>query len=476
MSKFSLFEFTPEVMDKVRATKEIPVHFYNKEGQILIYKKENASEGEVERLFRFVTQGIYYNEDDSEKLGLKKRNKDIPEGLSDTKLLSAETADSMSADTAELFDHLKKTSINSFYTRRTGERMSQIFTDFESQPDAMNGLVNIIELMGSKGADQAVELAVKRTVTAMALKMRGLVAQSHGDRIKIQEMITITMTSALLCDIGYTKMKMPVTTPLTTEQMQYIHNHPLMSYLMVAHEPSLDTKVKRNILMHHRPLREGVVGNNYPETRPLITKLTALEEKYGATAGHDAIAKDVREQLAMLKTDIPYDEDANILAIASEFASLTSKTAWRDAFEADRAVRMIINNSFFTHTPRIIREFLDHVAISLCDNTKILNEGDFIVLAAKSPDGKSHFEVCRIVRSDRYQSKPEVARFGTIQPIFDKVPKLRLTGFQIDTMKDDPRRAKYDLVRDDSRQIVYAIDPLYDTELYDRVSKMVKPA
>ncbi len=474
MSKFSLFEFTPEVMEKVRGSKEIPVHFYNKEGQILLYKKENASEGEIERLFRFVQQGIYYNEDDSEKLGLRKRNKDIPEGLSDTKLLSVEAADTMAADTSELFDHLKKTSINSFYTRRTGERMSQIFTDFESQPDAMNGLVNIIELMSAKGAEQAVELAVKRTVTAMALKMRGLVAQSQGDRTKIQDMMTVTMTSALLCDIGYTKMKMPTTTPLTAEEMAYIQNHPLMSYLMVAHEPSLDTKIKRNILVHHRPLREGMLGNNYPETRPLITKLTALEEKYGATVGHDTIAKDVREQLALLRTDIPYDEDANILSIASEFASLTSKAPWRDAYDASRAVRMIINNSFFTHTPRILREFLDHVAISLCDNEKILNEGDFIVLAAKSPDGKSHFEVCRIVRSDRYQSKPEVARFGTIMPIIEKVPKLQLAGFQIDTMKEDPRRAKYDLVRDDSRQIVYAVDPAFDRDLHNRVMEMVK--
>ncbi|MBI3395357.1 MAG: hypothetical protein HY042_05950, partial [Spirochaetia bacterium] len=124
MAKFSPFEFTPEVMDKVRGSREIPVHFYNKEGQILIYRKENASEQEIDRLIRFVSQGnIFYNEEDSEKLGMKKKRV-IPEGLSDTKLLGEETAEQMAADASELFAHLKQASFNSFYAKRTADRVS----------------------------------------------------------------------------------------------------------------------------------------------------------------------------------------------------------------------------------------------------------------------------------------------------------------------------------------------------------------
>ncbi|MBI3394850.1 MAG: c-di-GMP phosphodiesterase, partial [Spirochaetia bacterium] len=146
----------------------------------------------------------------------------------------------------------------------------------------------------------------------------------------------------------------------------------------------------------------GVLSNNYPELKSLLSKLQTLEDKYKENPQHHVIARDIKDQILSLKQDLPYDEDANILAIASEFASLTSDVPWRGAFTAERAVRMIINNSYFTYPARAVREFLDHAAISLCDNQKILNEGDYIVIAARSADGKMYFEVAKITRSDRY--------------------------------------------------------------------------
>ena len=78
----------------------------------------------------------------------------------------------------------------------------------------------------------------------------------------------------------------------------------------------------------------------------------------------------------------------------------------RPAFSSVRAVQMIINNSFFTHPHRIPREFLDYVAVSLCDNRTILAAGVFIVVAATGREGDTAFEVCEIPHSSRYQSAP----------------------------------------------------------------------
>lgn len=468
------FEFSEELIQSFREKKEIPVHFYNRDGQILIYRKENASDTEIERILRFVKQGVYYDMEDAGKLGLEKAVREVPEGLSDTKLLGEQHAQALTADTTELFDSLKRTSITSFQAKRSSEKLAGVFNDFENQPDAMNGLVNIIELMQGQEASLDVEKSVKRTVIAMALKTRGMQAQTSREQAQMQDMVSVLMNSALLCDVGYSRMDMPEGPTLTDKEMSYIRNHPLMSYLMVAHEPSIDPRVKFNILCHHRPLREGSIGNNYPDQKSLVAKLTALEEKYRDEPGRQTVADDIREQLKMFKKDIPYHEDANILALASEFASLTSKTPWRPAFEASRAVRMIVNNSLFTYTDRIVREFLDYVSISLCDNRMILSEGDFIVAASRGHDNRTFFEVCQITAANRYQSRPGVDRFATIYPELERSPKMRFAGFNMERLKPDPRYAHYELAKDDSRHIVYAVDPEYDTELFEALLKLVE--
>lgn len=47
------FEFNSDVIKSFISQSEIPVDFYNKNGQILIHKKSDASEEDVTRLQKF---------------------------------------------------------------------------------------------------------------------------------------------------------------------------------------------------------------------------------------------------------------------------------------------------------------------------------------------------------------------------------------------------------------------------------------
>ncbi len=406
MGELKPFDLSTEMIDQFRRAREIPVHFYNRDGQILIYRKQGATGPEIERLLRYAPHGIFYDVDDQAALFPESTERTIPDGLSDAKLISCEVAHEMTAHTSELFAELRRSSLDSKQTQASRRRLAATFDAFEGQPDAMIGLVNIIELMGDQNAPHEVELAVKRTVVAMALKIRRMKAQSAFDREQLKALSVVTMLSALLCDVGASKMDLPKELGLSNREMQYVQNHPLMSFLMLAHEGSLEAAVKHNVLCHHRPLREGAGGNNYPTDDWLSDRLRALVTKYQADANRAGIAPDLEQQLALLRSDQAYEEDLAIISLSSEFASLTSAVPWRPAFSSVRAVQMIINNLFFTYPHRIPREFLDYVAVSLCDNREILAAGVFIVVAATGREGDTAFEVCEITHSSRYQSAP----------------------------------------------------------------------
>ncbi|MCB1175578.1 MAG: hypothetical protein KDK39_18530 [Leptospiraceae bacterium] len=468
------FEFDDEVIERFKDKKEIPVHFYNKDGQILIYKKENATDAEIGRLLRFVKQGIYYHSDDQDTLGLGGKEEVLEaaeEGLSDVKLMSEEHAEILTETTTDLFDEMKNQTVDAIKLATSGKAMQRVFTDFENQPDAMNGLVNIIELMAGKDAKVDVERAVKRTVVAMAMKTRGMNATSARDKSRMMDQVNVTMMSALLCDIGYARMQMPAEKGLSDKEYAYVQNHPLMSYLMIAHESSIDDRIKRNVLLHHHPTRESLHSNNYPNLKTLIVKLRDLSVKYAEDPARVAIASDMRRQIKLLESDVPYDEDANILAIASEFASLTSEVPWRPAFSSSRAIKMMVNNSYFTYTDRILREFLDHVSMNLNNNERVIDEGDYIIVAAKGT-GRTFFEVCQVTTANRYQSRPGVDRFATIYPNIGRSPKMTFLDFNMEKLRPDPRFAHYELSKDDSRHICYIVDPSFDEELYNRLVEM----
>ena len=462
------FEITDEIIQQFRDNQEIPVHFYNSKGQILIYKKEDITEKEISALLRFVQQGIYYNEADAEVLGIKKR--DIPEGLSDTVVVNEDMVNNLASDTVDIYNTIKETSVTSLHMKKMRSRVDEMFNAFESQPESMVGLIDVLDVMKDVPMHD-VEIAVKRTVVAMAMKTRGMQAQAYKDKDELRKSSLVLMMSSLLCDIGFIKMNMPDGKGVDLKRLQYIRQHPFMSYLMPAHLP-LDPAIKRNILCQHRPLRPGVVGNNFPKLDWMTDQMARHVEKWAPDPSREKLVVDMLRMIDMLKREMPYDEDANILALASEFASLTTKVPWHDAVAPAVAVKMIINNSFFTYTDRIIREFMDYVAISLCDNTMILNGGDFIVTAVRPANNRVYFEINRINFVDRFQSQPAIQRIASATPVVEKVPRLRITDF-----KDikGARSAHYDLSRDSSRTIAYVIDPVLNPDLHDRISKMAGP-
>jgi hypothetical protein len=376
--------------------------------------------------------------------------------------------------TESLFEEIRNSSLNAFQATKTNEKMEALFSDFANQEDAMTGLVNILEIMKEKNTDFDTEMAVKRTVVAMALKTRGMVAATKlKDKQKAKKTITNLMMSSLLCDIGCFQMKMPKNLGLSINEMSYVKQHPLLSYLMVAHEPSLDDQVKHNILTHHRPLFHDDNDNNYPDLEKLTARLKQIGVEFYKSSKRKKIARDIIKQLELFKINQMYNEDANVIAIASEFASLTSDVPWRKAMPPEQAVKQIINNSFFTYTGRIMHEFLDYIAISLCDNKKVLKEGDFIVIASETSEGNSIFEACVIESIGRFQSRPGVRRLATVKPVFIDEPKLRLKGFDPKNLNIDPRKAHFDLTQDDTRRIVYVVDAKYDSEFHSALAGLV---
>ncbi|MFN3604210.1 MAG: hypothetical protein ACK4UJ_05845 [Leptonema sp. (in: bacteria)] len=473
---FKLFSFTPEIIQQIMETREIPVHFYNREGQIIIYKKKNVTDQEIDRLFRFTQQGkVYYNIQDSEILGIKDPVKsDIPEGFTDTKLLTQKNAKDLVQESKMIFSTLRKTAITSIHARKTSEKLNQVFKDFESNPDSLSGLVNIIELLSDLRQSYEIELATKRVVISMAMKTRGISSKSYKEEGTFYTKVNHLMMSALFVDISYTKMQIPNTWITDEKQMNYIRSHPLISYFLIAHEPSIDPKIKRNILVHHRPMRYDANTNNYPSRDFLIKKLKELQVKFSEDPKKREIVEDITQQISFLNQDIPYDEDAAILCIASEFASLTSKVPWRDGFPPTRAVQMIINNSYFTYPERIVREFLDYTAISLCDNKKVLREGDFVIMASVTTTGKTFFEAAQITNTNRLQSKPGVDRIATVRPVVKKIPKLQISGIDLNSLEIDRRFTHYELLQDSSRRIIYVVNPDYDEELYSAFYKIMK--
>lgn len=468
-----LFDFSDETITKLRSDQKIPIHFYNKNGQILIYRKEEATDHEIDQLLKFKTQGIYYDINDEEKLKQKKTKTEQlepEEGLSNKKLFNREEIDDFREGTIELFDTLEKGAIDSISAAKTKDRINNVFENFRTQDDVKTGLVNILELVRTDNPESLnAELAVKKTVVAMAMKTRGLNAQNARDEKKIQNMVNITMMSSLFSDIGKMRMKIPSHSNLSNEEFAYLRRFPLMSYLIIAHEPSIDPLIKRNILCQRCALPDDTIGNNYPPKKWLILNFQKLMQKH---SNNPNLLRSLAEQIKLIGRPLSFDEDANILALASEYASLTSKVQWRDAFSSKRAIQMIINNSIYTYTARIMREFLDYVSMSLNDNQKILTEGDFVVLAIQGTKGY-HYEIAKITKATKFQSIPDVIKVADIKmEIQEKAGKKILLPPRVQNMNTKVRRGEFILQKDQSRRLAYAIDPEYDAEIYEELSNL----
>ncbi|EMG09450.1 hypothetical protein LEP1GSC151_4483 [Leptospira interrogans serovar Grippotyphosa str. LT2186] len=63
-------------------------------------------------------------------------------------------------------------------------------------------------------------------------------------------------------------------------------------------------------------------------------------------------------------------------------------------------------------------------------------------------------------------------RIGTIKPNFSNMGKLRISGFDIASLKLDRRKAVYNLEKNqDPRRIVYVLDSNMDARLYEELTK-----
>jgi hypothetical protein len=474
---FSKFEFTQEIIDAFQASKAIPVDFYNKDGQILIHKKEAASPDDFAKLLKFEFQGIYFKTSDADKIFPKDKVPKSVNGkaVSFTKLLDPERTIEQAKLAESMLDDLKKTAFNANHARSVSKTMDSMFSDFVQNPEFENGLINILEVLSGAGVSKQSELMTKRTIVAMGLKIRSKKALSKSDELANKKEHLQLMTASYLADLGYTKINVPESPSLNPNEYEIIKTHPIISYLMVANSPEIEPPIKKLILHHHRPHRGGGVNNNFPTDQFLLKKLTAFRDKYMAEGGKEVAIQDITKQIADLVnhySSVGVEEDIAYLSLASEYASLTTDQPWREARDSATALKIILNNSFFSYSDKNIRDLFDYVSLSLNNNQSVIHRGDLVITASWDSERKIHFEICRVQEIDRFQTRPLIERVATIRPVFQKENKYLLKEFDMNSFKIDRRRAVYNLMNAvDPRRVVYLIDPDLNAKLFDEIHK-----
>ncbi len=108
------FDFTEEIIQHFKINSVIPVDFYNRNGQILIHKKENADGDDITKLLRFESQGIYFLKSEFEKISGGKQG-DGPNNVngrdvSFAKLVNAELTVDLAKNASNFLSELKKIS------------------------------------------------------------------------------------------------------------------------------------------------------------------------------------------------------------------------------------------------------------------------------------------------------------------------------------------------------------------------------
>lgn len=466
------FNFSPEVIARMRETQEIPVNFYNANGQVLIPKKEKASAEHINKLLQHIGTGIFYRESDEDRLGVKKNGRADLEGLTDTKLLSEKRVAELSAAAESLFSELKFAAFGAVHSQKMHSQVNSFISDFEQQPDMMVGVINILDTVKGNSSELTKQ-AVKRAVVAMALKSRSMKAMISKDRGRGSEAVQPVMMSGMLAQIGKTKLNIPEGEKLTSEQRAQLRKYPLLSYLMVAHEPTLSFETKRLILNQRRTLPDNQQTNNYPELRWMIATLQTLAQD-NEKKGKKEIADDILRQLSSIKEFVVYEEDVNILSLATDFAALTTETSWREAKDPLTAIKMIVNTSYYQYGPKVIRDFLDHISISLSHNQKVIRNDDLLILSLTMNSGQTYFEVVKVLEVGRYQSRALVQRLGVLHMATKFEDGAYRGVFIPEAFRPDPRRIKINLAQDFLRRIVYIVDPVIDPQLYEQLQQKIK--
>ncbi|XDD50370.1 c-di-GMP phosphodiesterase [Leptospira sp. WS92.C1] len=467
------FEFNSDVIKSFVSQSEIPVDFYNKNGQILIHKKSDASEEDVKRLQKFESQGIYFLTSEKDKFA-RPKNPDTIHGreVSFTKLVNSDLTIALAREASDLLEELKHYPLSNHNIRMVQKGIDDILADFKASSDMELGLVNVIEVMKQAGIRADSEIMTKRTVISMAMKLRGMKALSKTDN-EIQKAKQFNvMLASFMVDIGKSRMKLPNHSNLRPEEFDYIKNHPIISYMMIGNLSGIDSEVKSAVLNSHRTFRGEGLNNNYPSTNMILRKLTEYLQKYKDDRTKQILIEDIQKQIHHILSNSYTDDDPGIISIAGEFASLSSDQEWRPAYDAMASMKLILNNSFFSYNEKIVRDFFDLMALSLCENRSVLNPGDYIIVVSMDSQRKVHFETCVIKEIYRHQTRPLLERIGTIRPLITNKGKIKIEGYDPHSFRQDKRKAVFDLNNSmDPRRVIYVIDPELEPNLFEKVDQ-----
>ncbi|MDF3821259.1 c-di-GMP phosphodiesterase [Leptospira sp. 96542] len=467
------FEFSEESLTSFRKNKHIPIDLYNKDGKIIMPKKRNPTEEDFGKLLKFELQGAYYLVSDSNKPRQILESNDSK----NVKLFDSEKTKEFAKQTEVLLSELKKEAFSSDHALRVHKSVGLILDDFTSNPDFESGLFNILEILNGAGVPLESELMTKRTIVAMGMKVRTKKIVTDSDKKPNKKDHLAVMTASFLADIGYSKLVVPDKPNLTKEEYVAIQQHPILSYLMTLSAPEITPEIRTLILNHHRPFRGNALNNNFPDTRTVFNKLMMVRDKFAKDVSRAKVVADIDHQLRIQESNVNsvnFEEDIAILSLASEYASLTTNQPWRPAFDSATSLKIIVNDSFFSYSNKNIRHLLDYVGASLTNNENIIHVGSFVITASIDSEKQAHFDICRVLKMDRYQTRPVIQRICTIKPIFKKGIKYRIADFDINEIRMDKRKAIIDLAAQTSstQRIVYIIDPELNPPLYDAVVKL----
>ncbi|TGL56675.1 c-di-GMP phosphodiesterase [Leptospira ognonensis] len=477
--KLAKFELNEETLNAFRRNNSIPIDLYNKNGQIIIPKKKNPTSDDFGKLLKFELQGVYFL---LSELNKGKTAAKLAESAKEpVKLFDQKKIDHFAKQSATLIEDLRKQSFTSEQAVFVQNSINEILTDFTSNPDFESGIFNILEILGVAGVSLQSELMTKRTIVAMGMKVRTKKIVSDADKKPYQKEHLAIMMASYLADVGYAKLDITENPKISKEEYAIIQQHPIISYLMTLPAQEISTDVRTLILNHHRPFRGNGVNNNFPDPRVVFQKLMSVRDIYTKEANKERIVEDIETQLHQQENQVTTasrEDDIAILSLASEYASLTSAQSWRPAFSSATALKMIVNDSFFSYSNKNIRHLLDYVGASLTNNENIINPGDFIITAAVDSEKQVHFDICQVIEVDRYQTRPKLQRLCTIKPIFKKANKYRIADFDLTQIRMDRRKAIIDLASHaaGSTRVIYIIDRDLNAPLFDTVYKLSKSA
>jgi len=470
------FEFSEDTLNTFRKNKYISVDLYDKDGKLLMPKKRNPTEDDFGKLLRIELQGAYYQASEHNKI---KVGQSPESDAKNVKLFDSEKTIEFAKQSASLLNDLRKETFSIEHSARVQKSMNAVLDDFTSNPDFEHGLFNILEILNVAGVPLESELMTKRTIVAMGMKVRTKKIVADEDKKPNKKDHLAIMTASFLADIGYTKLNLSDSPVLAKDEYALIQQHPTLSYLMTLSASDIPTEVRTLVLNHHRPFRGNGLNNNFPDTKQVFNRLMAVRDKFVKDVSKKKIIEDIEAQLRIQESNVSsvnFEEDIAILSLASEYASLTSNQPWRAAFKSATALKVIVNDSFFSYSNKNIRHLLDYVGASLTNNENIINLGDFVITASIDSEKRAHFDICQVVELDRYQTRPKIQRICTIKPIFKRGVKYYIEDFDSSEVKMDRRKAITDLSAQTSstQRIIYIIDPELNAPLYDVASKLSK--